>query len=133
MNIEQEDTTRLHTNHMHELLEWHICLGHMSMKRVQKVALDRIKSKVLATCKIPICAGCLHGKRTRQPWRRKGGGHSIASHVNQPGECVSVDQMHSSIPGLVGQIKGIPTRLRYRVATVFVDLLVRLYICIYTD
>jgi hypothetical protein len=37
------------------------------------------------------------------------------------GECVSVDQLESHIHGLIGQVKGIPTRERYKVATVYVD------------
>jgi hypothetical protein len=32
-----------------------------------------------------------------------------------------VDQMASHVPGLIAQIKGIPTRELYKVATVFVD------------
>lgn len=121
MDIEGEETIMSHKNHMHKLLEWHIRLGHMSMKLIQRLAKAGFIPKVLSRCQIPICAGCLHGKMTRQPWRRKGGDHVIASHVNQPGECMSVDQLYSSIPGLVGQIKGIPIRLRYGVATIFVD------------
>jgi hypothetical protein len=38
-----------------------------------------------------------------------------------PGQIISVDQMQSSVPGVVGQIKGIPTRQRYHYVTVFVD------------
>jgi hypothetical protein len=34
---------------------------------------------------------------------------------------VSVDQLISTVPGLIAQIKGIPTRQRYHIATVFVD------------
>jgi hypothetical protein len=52
LNIKGEDTARLHTNHMHKLLEWHIRLGHMLMKRVQKLAMDGAIPKVLATRKI---------------------------------------------------------------------------------
>jgi hypothetical protein len=38
-----------------------------------------------------------------------------------PGQIVLVDQMQSTVPGLVGQIKGILTRQRYHYVTVFVD------------
>jgi hypothetical protein len=38
-----------------------------------------------------------------------------------PGECVSVNQLYSTVPGLIAQLKGIPSRQRYQVATVFVD------------
>jgi hypothetical protein len=38
-----------------------------------------------------------------------------------PGQIISVDQMQSAVPGMVGQIKGTPTRQRYHHVTVFVD------------
>jgi hypothetical protein len=45
----------------------------------------------------------------------------LISSTKAPGEFVSVDQMESSIPGHKAQMKGIPTRERYKVMTVFVD------------
>ena len=39
---------------------------------------------------------------------------------------MSIDQLESTTPGLIGQLKGIPTKLRYKVATVFVDHFSRL-------
>ena len=41
--------------------------------------------------------------------------------VNAPGAVVSVDQLESSTPGFIGQLKGWLTRQRYSCATVFVD------------
>jgi hypothetical protein len=41
--------------------------------------------------------------------------------VTEPGDCMSVDQLESRTPGLIGQLKGIPTKARYKVATIFVD------------
>jgi hypothetical protein len=38
-----------------------------------------------------------------------------------PGQNVSVDQMQSTVPGMVGLIKGVPTQQRYQFATVLVD------------
>jgi hypothetical protein len=38
-----------------------------------------------------------------------------------PGQIVSVDQMQSTVPGLVGQIKGILTQQQYHYVTVFAD------------
>jgi hypothetical protein len=61
------------------------------------------------------------GRLTRQPWRHKGQNKNIADKAVNPGDCVSAGQMYSSIPGLVGQLKGIPTFKQCRVATVFVD------------
>jgi hypothetical protein len=41
--------------------------------------------------------------------------------ITTPGQCVSVDQLESTTPGLIAQLKGIPTTKRYKAATVFVD------------
>jgi hypothetical protein len=48
---------------------------------------------------------------------KEGSKHGTSS---QAGECVSVDQLESSVLGLIGQMKGHPTKSRYLVATVFV-------------
>ena len=39
----------------------------------------------------------------------------------KPGECVSVDQMISETPGLIAQLRGIPTVKQYKCVTTFVD------------
>jgi hypothetical protein len=41
--------------------------------------------------------------------------------VQAPGECISVDQLESPLPGFVAQLKGKLTRKRYKAATIFVD------------
>jgi hypothetical protein len=46
--------------------------------------------------------------------------------VTKTGQCVSVDQLESPVPGFVGQNKGYFFRKRYKVATVFVDHFSRL-------
>jgi hypothetical protein len=104
-----------------ELMQWHIRFGHLSMTRIQSLASEGVLPKRLSTCKPPVCAGCLYGKLTRQPWRTKGKPSHIDEKATMPGECVSVDQMISTVPGLVAQMKGIPTRARYKIATIFVD------------
>ena len=43
-----------------------------------------------------------------------------------PGQCVSVDQLQSPSPGLIAQLKGVPTLQRYTAATIFVDHFSRL-------
>jgi len=50
----------------------------------------------------------------------------MASHmprvaITKPGACISVDQLEPSTPGLIAQLKGIPTKARYHAATVFMD------------
>eukprot|EP00957_Ditylum_brightwellii_P141992 10817669-Ditylum_brightwellii.AAC.1 len=51
---------------------------------------------------------CTYGSMTRRPWRVK---QSLNTHHNilpayHPGQCVSIDQMESTTPGVVAQLKG---------------------------
>ena len=106
-----------------EFLKWHHRLGHISPKKIREMARQgRLPSK-LATCKIPLCTSCLFGKATRRPWRGKPSTQTKdkVETVTRPGQCVAVDQLESHTPGLIAQVKGIPTKDRYRCATVFVD------------
>ena len=42
--------------------------------------------------------------------------------MTKPGNCVSVNQLESSTPGLIGQLRGAPTaKQHHEVATVFID------------
>jgi hypothetical protein len=77
----------------------------------------------LAKCRIPLCQACVYGKLTRRPWRTKptSSQQSKPITVTAPGEVVSVDQLESPVLGFIGQMKGILTRKRYKVATIFVD------------
>jgi Reverse transcriptase (RNA-dependent DNA polymerase) len=104
-----------------ELLEWHLRFGHMPMPRLQSLALEGVIPRRLAKCKVPVCASCMYGKLTKRPWRYRSDASHIEEDVTSPGEVVSVDQMESSTLGLVAQLKGIPTRERYKIATVYVD------------
>jgi GAG-pre-integrase domain len=104
-----------------ELMRWHVRFGHMLMSRIQSLASEGVLPRRLVDCKVPICPGCMYGKLTRQLWRVKNQTSQIAEKATHPGECVSVDQMISTIPGLIAQLKGIPTRQRYQLATIFVD------------
>jgi len=69
---------------------------------------------------------CMLGKEKRRNWRYKPSTRSNYKDkfMNQkfPGQTVAVDQLESSVPGLIAQMSGNPTYSRYRVATVFVDL-----------
>ena len=38
-----------------------------------------------------------------------------------PGDCVSIDQLQSTTPGLIAQMRGFLTKERYHFATVFVE------------
>ena len=74
-------------------------------------------------CRVPVCASCQHGKQHKKPWRVKSSDPSPigGKEIKQPGDCVSVDQLKSSTPGLIGQVKGWLTKERQHIATVFVD------------
>ena len=111
-----------------EFLRWHHRLGHISPKRIQLMAQQGTLPKRLATCQVPLCTSCLFGKATRRPWRGKTPiNKDDACHViTAPGDCVSCDQLISSTPGLIAQLRGIPTKARYNAATVFVDHFSRL-------
>jgi hypothetical protein len=104
------------------MLEWHQKLSHISFNRIQKLAPRGQLPIELAKCPVPTCQACMYGKMTRRPWRTR----SITekeplARIHAPGDCVSVDQLESSVPGLIGQLKGKLTVRRYKVATVFVD------------
>ena len=68
----------------------------------------------------PKCAACMFGKLTKRPWRTKAPTKKIFVGT-KPGQCVSVDQMESTIPGFIAQMKGRITGRRYLYATVFID------------
>ena len=106
-----------------EFLRWHQRLGHILPKKIKIMAEYGILPKRLATCRVPMCTTCMFGKATRKPWRTKAPqNREQPSHtITKPGGCVSVDQLESSTPGLIGQLQGIPTIKRYEVATVCID------------
>ena len=103
-----------------ELLRLHYKFGHMSFKRLKLLAAAGIIPKKLQNVPSPCCAACMFGKMARRPWRSKGQRSKIFQ-ATAPGQCVSVDQMQSTTPGFIAQLKGRITKRRYQYATVFVD------------
>jgi hypothetical protein len=79
--------------------------------------------KRLAKCPDPMCTACIYGQMTRKAWRTKAEPVTIDKQrkITQPGECVSIDQMASPVPGFIAQIKGIPQKARYNSSTIFTD------------
>ena len=76
----------------------------------------------LAKCAAPTCSACLFAKAQRKPWRSKTAkNHELPEPPQRPGQIVSVDQLKSPTPGLIGQMTGVLTTKRYNYATVFVD------------
>jgi hypothetical protein len=64
VQIHSEEVNNTNKNHSDKLLDWHICLGHLSMKELQALAAGGTLPKTLLKCKIPICAEFLYGKLT---------------------------------------------------------------------
>jgi hypothetical protein len=117
----EDDESRL-DNPTHELLMYHYRLAHEPFTNLQQMAKDGILPKRLANCRVPQCAACHYGKASKIPWRVKGDPKDgQIFQATMAGQVVSVDQLKSTVPGLVGQIKGWPTTMRYHIATVFVD------------
>ena len=111
-----------HATPQAELLLWHYRLGHLPFGRIVKMAERGDLPPHLAKCKVPKCAGCLFGKATRRPWRTMAPVNAFrAPAAKKAGDVVAVDQLISSTPGLIRQMKGFLTHKRYRVTTVFVD------------
>jgi len=104
-----------------ELLRLHHRFGHLSMTKLQEMARQGMLPKRLSECRVPMCTSCLFGKATRKPWRTKPTKAKAVQTVTRPGQCVSVDQLISTTPGLIAQLRGKPTTKRYQAATVFVD------------
>ena len=113
-----EETKSPHQLWMH----WHQRLNHLGIGRMLEMAKSGLLPKCLLKIRPPKCSACLLGKATRRPWRTKGPiPHIKTPNVNGPGDCVSVDQLQSTSPGLIGQLKGFITKRRYHYATIFVD------------
>ena len=115
---EEEEPSKL--NPSDELLRWHYKLGHAPFTRLQQMANRGDLPKRLAAVIPPFCAACKYGKQTKRPWRTKGPQGHIRT-TTTPGQVVSVDQLESSTPGFVAQLKGLLTTQRYNYATIFVD------------
>ena len=104
-----------------ELLRLHYRLGDLPIDRIKQLADKGQLPKRLLTCHTPFCAACQYGKMTKRPWRIKGDDKGTAKTATYPGQVVSVDQLESTSPGFIAQLKGALTQQRYRYATVFVD------------
>ncbi|KAG7349703.1 reverse transcriptase RNA-dependent DNA polymerase [Nitzschia inconspicua] len=103
-----------------QLLYWHHRLNHRSFSLLKSMANEGKLPRHLASAAHPRCAACEMATAHRKPWRNRRAPSGLRK-AKQPGQCISVDQLKSPIPGLMGQMKGIPTTKRFNYATVFVD------------
>ena len=54
----------------------------------------------------PICPACQYSKMHRKPCRTKGGMMIQGKVATRRGQIVSVDQLESTTPGFIMQVKG---------------------------
>eukprot|EP00957_Ditylum_brightwellii_P154388 11748311-Ditylum_brightwellii.AAC.1 len=119
---EEEENALATINDQAELLQWHHQLNHPSFAKLHLLSLVGILPKRLSTIRSPKCAGCVYSTMTKRPWHIKTNQDPRKiKPAKEPGDCVSVDQLESSTPGFVVQLKGILTKRRYHAATVFID------------
>ena len=69
---------------------------------------DLLPKKLLTvlTAQEPVCPACQYGKMHRKPWRTKGGMTNQCKVATRPGQIVLVDQLESTTPGFITQLKG---------------------------
>ena len=104
-----------------KLLHWHERLNHISFQRLRIMAKQGLIPHRLSTCRQPACAACMYGQATRRAWRTK---PNLRLSRKQPRDLrgiVSVDMMHSPVPGFIAQMTGRLTSRRYNYATVYVE------------
>ena len=56
---------------MNQTLLWHLRLGHINLRRIQRLVVDGPLSS-LAVEPFPVCESCLEGKMTNRPFKEKG-------------------------------------------------------------
>ena len=99
-----------------------VAYNHSPFKCLQNMARQGLLPQRLERAWPPLCSGCAYGKATRKPWcTRMSPSKTPRTEIIKPSSCISIDQLESSTSDLVVQLKGIPTKARYRGATVFVD------------
>jgi hypothetical protein len=97
-------------------------MGHTSFAKLKLMSALGILPRRISSVQSPKCAGCIYRAMTKMPWRTNASPNQAKTVVvTWPGDCVSVDQLESSTPGFVAQLKGILTKRRYTCATIFVD------------
>ena len=104
-------------------LHWHYRLNHPPMKDIIELAKKGKLPKKILQARPPKCPACLSGKATKRPWRTRAPANALSvPTVNAAGDAVAVDQLESTTPGLLAQMRGFITNRRLHHATVFVDM-----------
>jgi len=120
VDIDEED--HIDEPALAKMLREHHQLTHLPFSRMRAMSRAGLLPSTFQTCQEPVCSSCLYGKAMRRPWRTKGSSTGGLKRATYTGQCVAVNQSKLLSPGLVAQLKGIPTKKRYTCATVFVDL-----------
>ena len=85
------------------LMRCHLQCSHMPFGILMQAAKQGLLPKNIIAKEHPPCPSCLYRRSTRRPWRTKTPHGTIAPLATKPGECVSINQMESSTPGLLAQ------------------------------
>ena len=70
---------------------------------------------------IPRCSACCFGKQSWTSPNKNGSRPGIADEHDQPGMCISIDQIESPQGGLTPVLKGRQTSRKYHVSTICVQ------------
>ncbi|KAG7374494.1 reverse transcriptase RNA-dependent DNA polymerase [Nitzschia inconspicua] len=132
MSVADETNQNL-TSAQKELLKWHWKLGHGHFGWIQRLASTKNRRTILetkhslSTAPLPYCAACSLAKLKRRTPPGTVGGEpppemQIRAGDLQPGDCISVDQYVSAVPGRLPNTEGkeLP-KDKYHGGTIFVD------------
>ena len=89
-----------------DLMRWHFHLNHLPFKQICRMANKGLLPKKILTGQEPICAACQYGKMHCKPWTMKGETTNQTKVATRPGQIVSMDQLESTTPGFIAQLKG---------------------------
>ena len=107
-----------------KLLKWHRRLGHIGFHKVQQFSRLGLLPKELSSVRpdeYPICPACQYGKQKCSYRHSDLTTNALSASDNHPGDCISVDMIHSPFGGLIPQSRGQPRIERYHYACIFVD------------
>ena len=96
----------------------------MNLRSIIRFARLSLITSILTTIReedIPRCSACCFEKQSCTSPNTNGLGAGIADDHDQPGICISINQIESPQGGLIPVPKGRQTSRKYHVATVFVD------------
>ena len=79
--------------------------GHTPFNSLQEMATNGVLPKRLADCPFHVCSAYIYGNSNKYPLKKKTAG-SINKYkpVESVGDCVSVNLLVSSTPGIIAHI-----------------------------